>query len=291
VIYDWRRTIAYVDQNGNEMERARLRGVLGRPRPEARIIRLLEASQNEDGAFPSNLVQGRPSSIDTTALALTWMQDLSVLGSAIAQRVVTHLLAAQRPDGSWDESPGLVKYGPPPRLLPGDPRVQVFCTAVAAYWLAILGYRNDHAVVRALGYLRARQATDGRFLGFLTTTWLAAAVFRIAEGAASAATSRALDRLAAAKEEHWQPGALTNMLNTLADSGVPVRAPVVSQGLTWLRALARPNGSWASEDGTLYHIDVTIRALRALLLYGAVSPAQALEISPALQGARPGYGP
>src|SRR5206468_4211296 len=77
VIYDWRRTIAYVDQNGNEMERARLRGVLGRPRPETRIIRLLEASQNEDGAFPSNLVQGRPSSIDTTALVLSWMQDLS----------------------------------------------------------------------------------------------------------------------------------------------------------------------------------------------------------------------
>jgi len=108
VSYDWRRTIVYIDQNGNEMERARLRGMLGRPRPDARIVRLLEARQNEDGGFPSELVQGRPSSIETSTLVLGWMQDLSFLGSAIVQRIVMYLLASQRPDGSWDESPGLI---------------------------------------------------------------------------------------------------------------------------------------------------------------------------------------
>lgn len=281
VNYDWRRTIAYVDQNGNEMEGARLRGLLGRPRPDARIIRLLEARQNDDGGFPNELVQGRPSSIEASALVLGWVQDLSCLGTAIAQRIVTYLLAAQRPDGSWDESPGLIKYGPPPSLLPGDPRVQVFCTALATYWLAVLGYRNDHAVARALAYIRPRQAADGRFLGFLRTTWIAAAGFLMAEGPASPAVTRALDRLAAIEEERWTPGALTGMLNSLADGGAPASVPAVSRCLARLRMLARPDGSWASEDGDIYDVEVTLRALRAVLLYGAVSPAPAEAMSPA----------
>jgi hypothetical protein len=272
VTIDWRRTIAYVDQSGNEMERARLRGLLGRPRPDTKIVRMLEARQNDDGGFPAELIQGRPSSIEATAVVLGWMQDLSILGSAQAQRVVTYLFTTQRPDGSWDESPGLIKYSPPPGLLPGDPRVQAYCTALAAYWLALLGHRGDHTVARASAYLRARQAPDGRFVGFLRTTWTAAAVFRLVEGQGSAVCARALDALAAIPGERWQPGALTGMLDCLAQAGVPLDAPIVQRGMERLWALAQPDGSWRSEDGEFYHVEVTLKALRVLLLYGAVAP-------------------
>ncbi len=282
--YDWRRTIAWIDQNGSETERARLRGLLGRPRPDARIIRILEARQNHDGGFPSDLVQGRPSSIDTTAMVLRWMQDLGMLGSPQAQRVVTFLFTAQRPDGSWDEPLGLLKFGPPPRLLPGDPRVQAFCTALAAYWLVQLGQRGDHAVSRAMAFLRTRQASDGRFLGFIRTTWMASALFRIVEGSGSAAAARALDALGAVKAERWYPGALAGMLNCSAEAGVPVHMPVVRQGLERLWALAEADGSWSSEEGEFYRAEVTLRAFRVLLLYGAVSPSPAPIGSPAGAG-------
>jgi hypothetical protein len=279
--YDWRRTIAWVDQNGNDTERARLRGLLGRARPDARIIRTLEARQNADGGFPSDFVQGRPSSIDTSALVLHWMQDLRILGSSLAQRVVTFLFTAQRPDGSWDEPPALLKYGPPPRLLPGDPRVQAVSTAIAAYWLVLLGHRHDHAVSRATAYLRSRQASNGRFLGFLRTTWLAAALFRLVEGPDTPAATRALDALAAVGAERWHAGSLTGMLSALAEAGVPAHVPVVRQGLERLRALAEPDGHWSSEDGDFYHVEVTLRALRVFLLYGAVSAPSVRPVSPA----------
>ena len=282
--FDWRRTIAWVDQNGNETERARLRGLLGRSRPDARIVRTLEARQNSDGGFPSDLVQGRPSSIDTTAMVLRWMQDLRMLGSALAQRAVTFLFTSQRPDGSWDEPPGLLKYGPPPRLLPGDPRVQAFCTAVAAYWLALLGHRSDYAVSRAMAYLRPRQAADGRFLGFLQTTWVAAALFRFVEGPGAAAAARAIEALAAVRTERWQAGALAGMLNASAESGVASHVPLVRQGLQRLWSLAEPDGSWPSEDGEFYRVEVTLRSLRALLFYGAVSPSAVQPASPAGAG-------
>jgi hypothetical protein len=282
--YDWRRTIAWVDQNGNETERARLRGLLGRPRPDARIVRTLDARQNHDGGFPSDLVQGRPSSIDTTALVLRWMQDLGMFGSPQAQRVVTFLFTAQRPDGSWDEPLGLLKFGPPPRLLPGDPRVQAVCTALAAYWLVLLGHRGDHSVSRAMAFLRPRQASDGRLLGFIRTTWIAASLFRLVEGSGSAVAARALDALGAIKADRWYPGALAGMLNCLAEAGVPLHVPVVRQGLERLRALAERDGSWSSEDGDFYRAEVTLRSLRALLLYGDVSPSPARPGSPVEAG-------
>jgi hypothetical protein len=272
--YDWRRTIAWIDQNGNETERARLRGLLGRPRPEAKVIRTLEARQNIDGGFPSELIQGRPSSIDSTALVLRWLQDLGTLEGAVAQRVVTYLFTAQRPDGSWDEPPGLLRYGPPARLLPGDSRVQALCTALAAYWLVLLGHRNDHAVSRAMAYLRARQAADGRFLGYVRTTWMAAALFRFAEGPGSTVCARALDALGAIKAERWNAGALVGMLNCMAEAEVGTRVPAVRQGLERLRSLAEPTGSWPSDDGEFYRVEVTLRALRVLLRYGVVSEAE-----------------
>jgi hypothetical protein len=277
--YDWRRTIAWIDQNGNETERARLRGLLGRPRPDARIIRTLEARQNPDGGFPNDLVQGRPSSIDTTALVLRWMRDLRLLGSPQAQRVVTYLFTAQRPDGSWDEPPALLKFGSP-RLLPGDPRVQAYCTALAAYWLVLLGYPTDHAVTRAIAYLRPRQAPNGRFLGFIATSWIAAALFHLIEGPGTPTAARAIDALAAVSAERWRPGGLAWMLNCLAEAGVPAHVPVVGQGLERLRSLVEPAGSWPSEDGEFYHVEVTLHALRVLLLYGAVSPTPVRPVSP-----------
>jgi hypothetical protein len=278
--YDWRRTIAWVDQNGNETERARLRGLLGRARPDARIVRTLEARQNLDGGFPSDLVQGRPSSIDTTALVLRWMQDLRMLGGAQAQRAITYLFTAQRPDGSWDEPPGLLRFGPPPRLLPGDPRVQALCTALAAYWLVLLGFHSDHAVQRAMAYLRGRQAPDGRFLGFIRTTWMAAAVFRIVDGPANPSAARGVEALAAIKADGWHAGALAGMLASLCEAGVSTQEAVVRRSLERLRSLVEPDGSWPSEDGEFYRAEVTLRALRVLLLYGVVSVPAAPPAAP-----------
>ena len=272
---DWRGTIAYIDQNGNEVERARLRGLLGRPRPDAKVIRAIEARQNEDGGFALGLVPGRPSSIDATALVLGWLQDLRLLRSPQAHTAVTYLLAQQRPDGSWDEAPSVIKFGPPPNLTPGDPRVQALCTALGGYWLALLGYRDDYAVVRAAAYLRERQASDGRVLGFLRTTWTATALFRLVDGPGSTAAGRGLGALAEVEAPRWGPGALIAMLDCLAEAGVPPDIPLIQLSLAMLKGLAQPDGSWPSEEGEFYHVEVTLKGLRVLLLYGIASPLSA----------------
>lgn len=270
--YDWRLTIAGIDQNGTEMERARLRGILGRPRPDTKVVRTLEARQNEDGGFPHAMASGRLSTIDATATTLEWLWDLGLAESPYAERACTYLLSAQRPDGAWDEPPGLLRYAPPPRLVPGDPRVRCRVTALVAFWLVRVGYRDD-VTRRAVAYVAARQTPDGRVLGFRETTWLLAAADAMLEGPASAVAGRALDSLAAVPDDRWSAGALAGMLDCLGAAGLSRAVVVIARGLDRLRALAQPDGTWLSEEGEAHHIDVTLAALRALVLHGAVVPA------------------
>lgn len=270
--YDWRLTIAGLDQSGSEMERARLRGVLGRPRPDTKIVRAIEARQNEDGGVPYGMVSGRLSTIDATTTTLEWLWDLGLAETPYAERACMYLLSTQRPDGSWDEPPGVLRYSPPPRLVPGDPRVRCRVTALVAFWLARAGYRDD-VTRRAVAYVAACQAPDGRVLGFRETTWLLAAASAMLDGPGSAVTVRALESLAAVPDERWSAGQLAGMLGCLGAAGCSRSIVIVARGLDRLRALALPDGTWRSDDGEAYHMDVTLAALRALVLCGAVAPA------------------
>src|SRR2546428_4418372 len=90
--------IAYVQENGDELERARLAGLLGRSRAEPKVARALLARQNEDGGFPHGLIHGRPSAITATATARQWMHALRLLPSAYVRRAPGYLLTGQRPD-------------------------------------------------------------------------------------------------------------------------------------------------------------------------------------------------
>lgn len=267
--YDWRLTVAEIDQNGTEMERARLRGILGRPRPDTKIVRTLEARQNEDGGAPHQMASGRLSTIDATTTTLEWLWDLGLAESPYAERACTYLLSTQRPDGAWDEPPGILRYSPPPRLMPGDPRVRCRVTALVAFWLARAGYRDD-VTRRAVAYVAARQAPDGRVLGFREATWLLAAASIMLEGAESALAVRALESLADVPDDRWSAGALAGMLDCLGAAGLSRTVPLIAFGLDRLRTIARPDGTWLSEEGEAYHMDVTLAALRALIFHGAV---------------------
>src|SRR5438876_412828 len=113
-------TIAYIQENGDELERARLAGLLGRSRAEPKVARSLLARQNEDGGFPYGLIQGRPSAITATATAMQWMHHLRLLPSYV-ERATGYLLTVQRPDGAWEESPAALRFDPPALIRPGVP--------------------------------------------------------------------------------------------------------------------------------------------------------------------------
>lgn len=290
------RAIAYVERHGSELERWRLRGILGDRHPDPRVIRVILSKQNEDGGFPYDLIPGRPSSVHHTLTVLSWLRDLRFLGRAsfpaagpgrdvegAMERIVTYLFTTQRPDGSWDENPAVVKFDPPLAVRPGSPLARTATTAQVGYWLALLGYESDHAVSRALDYLRSRHV-EGRFEGFPHTTWFALALFARAEGITAKVVEEARASLAATPIDRWDAPQLASMLDCLCEAGVGRWEPLVDAGLQRLLALQSPDGGWGSGDNLAAVVDTTLHALRVLISYGVPATPASTSLSGSVGG-------
>lgn len=265
------RAIAYIQENGDELERGRLSGLLGRERPDPKVGRALVTRQNDDGGFPYQMVPGRPSAVTATATALQWMQDLRLLRSPQAERAAAYLLTVQRPDGAWEESPALVKYDPPPLTRPGHDAGRTYCTALGAFWLGRLVGPAHDSVQRALGYLRASR--DGGWPDDepVQITLLATAVSAMAGGAGSPLGAAGMEALGRLVPEAWSADRLADLLGALYAAAFAFDEPLVAWGLRRLVTLQREDGGWASEYGPDRDVDLSLRALGALLAFGVPS--------------------
>jgi len=263
--------IAFIRDNGDELERARLTGVLGRTRPDPKAARALLGRQLEDGGFPFGMINGRPSAVTATATALQWMVDLRLLPSPHVERAIGFFLMTQRPDGSWDESPAVLKFDPPPHTRPGHPVGRAYCTALAGFWMTRLtGSRHD-SVQRAAGYLRSMRNGDRPPHEMLTIAILEVATLAMVEGRTADLVKSGVAALADVSEEHWDADALAAALAALYAAGFGVDEPVVAWAIPRLLALQRPDGGWSSASGHDHDVDVSLQALSALLAFGVPS--------------------
>jgi len=263
--------VAFVRDNGDELELARLAGQLGRERPDPRAMRTLSTRQNEDGGFPYLMIPGRPSAVTATSTALQWMQDLRLLRSSHTERALAYLLTVQRPDGAWDESPALVKYDPPPLGRPGHAAGRLFVTGVASLWVArLLGARHESAR-RAAVFLRT--ARDGAWPGdepvpvSVAVTAACAAV----EGRTSAVAVAGLEVLGRVPPESWSADRLIDLGVALYGAGFGSGLPLVGAAVRDVLVMQRDDGGWTSEYGADREVDLALRALSALLGFGTTS--------------------
>jgi hypothetical protein len=263
--------VAFVRDNGDELELARLAGLLGRERPDPRAMRALVTRQNEDGGFPYLMIPGRPSSVTATAAALQWMHDLRLLRAPQTERALAYLLAAQRPDGSWDESPALVKYDPPPLARPGHPAGRHYVTGTAALWVArLLGPAHDSAR-RGSTYLRASR--DGEWPGDepLQVSVAVTAACAAVDGPTSVVAASGMQVLNRLAPEGWSADRLADLCVALYGAGLDAGGPLVDASLHGLVERQREDGGWASEYGPDREVDLALRALGALLGFGLTS--------------------
>lgn len=263
------RAVAFLDHSANDLERARVSGILEGARPDAKVVRQIASRQKDDGGFPYEMQPGRVSAVHTTCTVLDWMHDLHILDSPQADRAQMYLLTMQRPDGAWSEPPGIVKYGPPPFLHPADPAARAHCTALAGLWIRRLAGDEDYAVALAAGYLREHWDDEGQSGRFPSTLWLVTALFAGIDGGEEVA-SHTLDRL-----ESWVDGAtagqLAWMVGTLHSAGYDLGQPVLRAAASRLLSMQERDGGWPSDSGMLHRVEVTIRSLRALTGLGVPS--------------------
>lgn len=262
------RATAHIQENGDELERARLGGLLGRARSEPKAARTLLTRQNEDGGFPYQMIPGRPSAMTATATAMQWMHDLHLLPSSYVERATIYFLTTQRPEGAWEESPALLKFDPPPLIRPGSQLARTYCTALGLSWIVrLVGPRHD-AARRAAEYLRAQWNGGWRPEHPAHVLALATASLAMIEGFDAPAVTGGVAALAQLPADAWTPDRLAEALLAFYTAGFHADDSLVAWAIRRVLSTQRPDGGWSSEHGADWDVEVSLRALGALLAFG-----------------------
>jgi len=262
------KAISFVEANGTALEKYRLHFLLGKERNDEIPLRHLRNLQNEDGGFPYNDEKGRASCVNSTSNNLSLMIELKLDKSDVCKRAVEHLFKIQGKDGGWSESEAIKEYNSPFWDLPNDLKTTMWLTANISNYLIRLGYRNSSAVQRAAGFLLKNRDNEGKFAGFLHSTWISIGVFGQLEGSNSAIVKKALNVLEQNIEKlKDSAGDLAWCLECFHVAELPKENPLVKRCIEELVRLQKENDTWKSGDGEEFTVSTTINVLSALKKY------------------------
>jgi len=260
------QAIAYIRQHGSPLELARLHAALGEKAAVEEARQQVTALQNADGGWPYRQQEGAPSSLAATHHALTWLTELGLRNDPIVQRGLDFLLATQQADGSWRESEQIQALNPPDWMSSENALATAYLTADSAYHLAVDRDAELDAVAEACNYLYQLELEEQ----YPQTIWIMGALFTIAEGEESEVAQATRAYLEERLDGQWDAGALAWLLNTYLNAGIAPSTPLLSRARTLLENAQQANGSFASDDGDPFTLDVTIQAVRALQAASAV---------------------
>jgi hypothetical protein len=268
---DFTQSITFIEAKGTSLEKARLKCILHGTNPQQEVIQGFIKLQNDDGGYPFGMRKGNLSTINETTVALWWMEELDLLTSQTARQAFDYLLTNQQPDGSWDEDPRVAYYELPPWIRLDDPNTKLYLSAYATYWLAVGGYVSLTAFRKAIHYLIRNQDANGKFLGYLHTTWIATGVFLMVGERYAPIAHQGIQALSERALTEWDDNQIAWALDCLSRGGLAKTHPVVEACLGELFCRQKADGSWASEDGEAFALGATIQVLKVLKRYGMLT--------------------
>ncbi len=260
---DIEKAISFVRSNGDMLELARLNNVTGEDFDRREVLRGFSDLQNPDGGFPFGDRKGFPSCLSNTAQAVHTLIELDLSDSEPAVRAIDHLLASQNDEGSWEENPQVMPLDPPFWDIPGDPGTTVWLTADITGILVGLG-RGDERTERALEFLKENQAPDGKFRGFIHSTWIAVAIFGKNGHDDERVRKDALTYLGSLEFDDWDASSIVWCLDCLRAGSVDTGSRLWVRLSEMLQTLQLEDGSWGSVDGEEYRVRTTIDVLALL---------------------------
>ena len=265
---DVQKAISSVEKNGTALEKYRLRFLISEEKDDENPLQYLMNLQNEDGGFPYDSKKGKLSCVNDTSNYLGLMVELGLGSSNVCKKTIEYLFRIQGKDGSWSENEAIKQYNPPFWLIPGDLKTTMWLTANITNYLIRLGYSKSQAMQRAARFLLKNRDKEGKFAGFLHSTWISIGVFGQLEGSESDIVKKAL-KVIEENLEKLKDGAgdFAWCLECFHVAGLTKENPTVKKCIDELVNLQQENGAWLSADGEKFTVSTTINVLRILKDY------------------------
>jgi len=152
--------------------------------------------------------------------------------------------------------------------MPNDLKTTMWLTANITNLFIQLGYSNLPEVKRAARFLLKNRDSEGKFAGFLHSTWISIGVFGQMEGSNSEIVAKAL-KVIEQNIERLKDGAgdFAWCLKCFYVAGIPKENPIVKRCIEELVNSQRNDGAWTSADGEKYTVSTTITVLNMLKKY------------------------
>jgi hypothetical protein len=127
---------------------------------------------------------------------------------------------------------------------------------------------ESEAVRKATRFLLENRDDEGKFVGFLHSTWISVGVFGQLEGVDSEVVKKAL-KVIERNMDRMEDGASDFVwcLECFYVAGIGKDDLVVKKCIDRVIELQRQDGAWASADGEKHVVSTTINALRILKMY------------------------
>jgi len=265
---DIQKAINLVEKNGTALEKYRLRFLTDEEKNDEIPLQYLKNLQNEGGGFPYDSEKGKLSCVNTTSNYLGLMVELGLGTSNVCKKTIEYLSRIQGKDGGWSESEAIKQYNPPFWLMPSDLKTTMWLTASITNYLIQLGYSKSQAVQRATRFLLKNRDKEGKFAGFLHSTWISIGVFGQLKGNESDIVKKALKVIDKNIEKLGDgAGNFAWCLECFYIAGLTKENPTVKKCIDTLVNLQQENGAWLSADGEKFTVSTTINVLRVLKNY------------------------
>ncbi len=260
---DIQKAITFVLEHGNELELARLKNILGQEFDSGMVLQGFSELQNPDGGFPYGDKTGFPSCLSNTAQAVHVLQELGLGESNVAEASINYFLDMQH-KGFWPENEKIAPLGPPFWDMPGDDRTTLWLTADITDLLLRSGHSKEK-LSQTADFIRDHQAPDGKFMGYIHTTWMALSVFGKKGLDDECVYSEALTYLEQAELDDWDAACIAWCLDCMRYGDVVDKSPLWAKLTEKLAELQDEDGSWPSDDGEhlkMRNINSVLTAIR-----------------------------
>lgn len=258
-LFSLEKAISYINENGSEIEKARLDSILGNKIDKTKLLSSITEFQNADGGF--SLSRNGLSNLSDTGFVLTWLSDLDLLSNEITLNCFSFFCKMQNDDGSWKEIEYEKGIDIPEWKESTSIKSVLYQTANTMFWLYKYSNNTD-CINNGINFLERNYSREN---AYLHTKWLLTAILSKKYSWSHEIVKRLFEEIIESLSDDMPPSMITWMLWDFSIYEIPKEKENLREVIKKIKQ--DKDGGINSEDGDSYRVNATIERIKVLQYY------------------------